>query len=142
MELCLRVIGAADRPTWFLGAVVFLAIVGFLLNMLLIPGQGILGAAYAMAGTFVIGALIGSIMIYKTLHLLPPSPCLIRVAVVGAIVFVFGSSWHPGLMWALPKLIILGLTYGVLLVVSREMDHDDWVSARTTIRRLAPRRSS
>jgi O-antigen/teichoic acid export membrane protein len=141
MELCLRVIGAADRPTWFLGAVVLLAIVGFLLNVLLIPQQGILGAAYAMAGTFVIGALIGSIMIYKVLHLLPRSLCLIRVASVGMIVFVFGSSWHPGLMWALPKLIILSLTYGVLLVVSGEMDHDDWVSARTIISRLAPRRS-
>jgi O-antigen/teichoic acid export membrane protein len=141
MELCLRVIGAADRPTWFLGAVVFLALVGFLLNVLLIPRQGILGAAYAMAGTFVIGALIGSIMIYKVLHLLPPAKCLIRVAFVGIVVFVFGSSWHPGLMWALPKLVILILSYGVLLVVSREMNHDDWVSAGTIIRRLSPRRS-
>ena len=140
MQLCLSVIGAADRPAWHLSAVVLLASIGLLSNVLLIPRLGIEGGAYAMAITFGLGAMVGSTMVYRIFRLLPRFRTVARSAVAALIVFMLGRVWQPGFALVAPKLIILTLAYGILLIVLHEIDRDDWASARPVVRRLIPRR--
>ena len=78
-------------------------------------------------------------IVYRVLRLLPPLRSTVRIAAVGRTIFFVGRFWNANPPWSLPELIILTLSYGVLLIIIREMSRDDWASARPAVKRLIPR---
>lgn len=103
-----------------------------LLNLLLVPRYGIVGAALATSTTFIIVGTIHLLLINKIAGVKPFKKSLLKIWFSGttAVLVIYSlnntvfESATP--LWALiPNLIAFGIIYGLLLLASRSLDKED-----------------
>jgi stage V sporulation protein B len=125
LNLFLALIAAADHPVIRLAATILTLAVGAALGFWLTPQYGIQGAAWAMLITFGIGALMAWAAAFYYVRFVPPVWTIIRCTVAGAAVFGLSLLWAAPGWLILVKLPVLGVVYGLILVVSRELGVKD-----------------
>jgi len=126
MEISLRVLNAANRPSLSLvtsvGALVFAVIA----QSLMIPRFGLMGAAGAAAVTFVMGAFVGLGLVFLFFRVTLSPGTVLRCLVAGGVVGLGGAFWPAQGPWVLAKLAVLSAAYAVLLLISGELRRDDF----------------
>jgi O-antigen/teichoic acid export membrane protein len=106
------------------------AIVNVLLNIILIPPLGIVGAAVASAVSLILAGIILSLKLYLSWHIQPLSKNLLKPLIASialALLFRFTiGSFIDVTLWMLPLLFILYyVIYGVVTVLTRSFDQED-----------------
>ena len=100
------------------------------LGFWLIPIYGILGAAIATAVTLVIGGLAGLLEILILYRMQPFTVFSLKIIAVGLTVgsgFALLNTWIQSdrLIQVIPMIILLVLTYGLGLYLTRNLDEED-----------------
>jgi stage V sporulation protein B len=125
LRLCWRLISATNRPQINLVVIYGLLGIAVVLNFLLIPRLGISGAAYASLFTFGIGAVTGTLLLYRFLKVLPPQRSAVCCGIAGLVVYFLGTIWHVSGWVLIAKLLILVLIYGIILSLLGELKIED-----------------
>ncbi|UCF94168.1 MAG: oligosaccharide flippase family protein, partial [Desulfobacterales bacterium] len=100
-------------------------LVGILLNFLLVPKYAAAGAALAQLATISMGAVLAGNLVYKRFGCFMSFGTVVKV-IVGTIAVMFGARVVPAEgYWILPKIIILLLCYGIVLVILGEIKRQD-----------------
>lgn len=86
-----------------------------LLNILLIPPYGVLGAAVATAGTFILLNIVASVHLYRTEGIFPVSTSFFRPGVVGGV--SFGLVYVVIREYFSTRPVVLVIGFGMFLVV-------------------------
>jgi O-antigen/teichoic acid export membrane protein len=113
-------------------ATLAVATVNIILNIILIPPLGIVGAAIASAASLILFSIVKSVKLYASYRIHPLSKNLLKplvISVILALLFqiVFGHfilvTW-----WILPCLLIsYYVIYGMATVLSKSFDREDIV---------------
>jgi len=120
------VIMAQGRP-W----VSFLIMIGTLLldallNYLLIPIYNINGAAIATTLAAGVGLVAAGVVVYRRFHALLPLLAMVKIIIASALVFISVHLIQPE-GWMIPPIYLLLFSgYILLLLLTREIDKDDW----------------
>jgi len=120
------IIMAQGRP-W----VSFLIMIGTLLldacfNYLLIPVYNINGAAVATTLAAGMGLVAAGLVVYRRFHMLLPPLAMLKIVIASALVFISVYLIQPE-GWMIPPIYLLLFSgYILLLLLTREIDKDDW----------------
>ncbi|MFW5996637.1 MAG: lipopolysaccharide biosynthesis protein [Lentisphaeria bacterium] len=120
-QLMLSLLAAADRPGLRAAFVLALVPVGLVMNLLLIPAYGVVGAAAATLVTMIIGVLS---IVWLVRGLTGAGlPCLsfLRCGISGGIVYAAARLWSAEGWVIIPRLAALGLAYVGILFILREL---------------------
>ena len=123
--LVCMLLAAADRPTVRLILIAALLPLCAIINALLIPRFGMIGAATASLVTFAVGALVGGLLVYRNLKIVPPVLSALRCVAAGAAVYALTVVWPAGGWLLIVKLTTLALLYVMLLFVLGELQASD-----------------
>lgn len=134
MHLSLRLTAAADHPGRGLAVMAVLVVIAVVLNVVLVPRLAILGAALASLITFGIGALAGTILVYRYLSVWPSFWTAVRSSAAGIVVYVLCGAWPVVPALVLVKLAVSSLIYVLLLVAARELRKTDLIALRLCLR--------
>lgn len=117
-HLMLSLLAAADRPGLRAAFVLALVPVGLVLNVLLIPPYGVVGAAAATLVTMVLGVLSTLWLVRRLTGVELPYGSFLRCGVSGALVYVTARLWNVEGWVIMPRLAVLGLAYfGILFAL-------------------------
>jgi O-antigen/teichoic acid export membrane protein len=121
---------AIGKPRFIMWVTLIAAIVNVLLNIILIPPLGIVGAAIASAVSFILAGIILSLKLYLSWHIQPLSKNLLKPLIASialALLFRFTiGSFIDVTLWMLPLLFILYyVIYGIAAVLTRSFDQED-----------------
>lgn len=96
------------------------------LNYLLIPEYGISGAALATTIAAGLGMAGAAAAVYRHFHALFFPLSTIKIVIASALIYWLTRLINPS-GWLIPPIfLLLFATYILLLLVSREIDKDDW----------------
>ena len=121
---------AVGKSRFIMCVTLIAAIVNVLLNIILIPPLGIVGAAIASAVSLIIAGIILSLKLYLSWHIQPLSKNLLKPLIASialALLFRFTiGSFIDVTLWMLPLLFILYyVIYGAVTVLTRSFDQED-----------------
>lgn len=121
---------AIGKSRFIMWVTLITAIMNVLINIVLIPPLGIVGAAIALAVSLTLASIILSLKLYLSWHIQPLSKNLLKpliTSIVLALLFRFTiGSFLNVTLWMLPLLFILYyVIYGVVTVLTRSFDQED-----------------
>ena len=121
---------ALGHSRFIFGATLATAIMNIILNILLIPPLGIIGAAIASVVSITVVNLIRSLRLYQLSRVQPLSKNLLKpVAISIALAFLIQVlDWNVVTItwWVLPLLFILAYgIYGLAVLFTRSFDKED-----------------
>ena len=123
---------ALGKSRFMMWATLAVATVNVILNIVLIPPLGIVGAAIASAASLTLFSTINSVKLYLVCQAQPLSKNLLKPLVASVILalifqFIFGNLIMV-VWWMLPFLFILYYAiYGTAVILSRSFDREDIV---------------
>ena len=124
-DLLGNALGAAGNYYRALSTVIFLIPVELILNRLLIPQFGGMGAAGSVALTMCIGiCIMGSVAYYRFGPLIK-LPTLLRVVVASALIALLSKQLTVVGSWLLVKFVVLLAGYVLMLALLGELKGDD-----------------
>jgi O-antigen/teichoic acid export membrane protein len=121
---------AMGKSRFVMWCALIAAIANVLLNILLIPPMGIVGAAIASAVSFNLGSIVASVKLYTLCRAQPLSKNLLKpLAASVALAFIFWFAFgklSTATLWMLPLLFILyyGM-HALVTVLTRSFDQED-----------------
>jgi O-antigen/teichoic acid export membrane protein len=142
-SLVTSVLIGAGRSGWTLAMVLGMLALAFVCHLVVIPRWGPLGAAAVTSLVTSLGALTGSLAIYRVWAVCPPAASLLRAGALCVVAFALTTAWSsPGLEVVL-KLAVMVALVGLAYVGFGEFSVAELVAAlpRAGLARLA-RRSS
>jgi O-antigen/teichoic acid export membrane protein len=121
---------AAGKPRFIMWTTLITAIMNVLINIVLIPPLGIVGAAIALAVSLTLGGIILSVKLYLSWHIQPLSKNLLKPLIASIVLaFLFQlvvNSFINITLWMLPLLFLLYyVIYGIATVLTRSFDQED-----------------
>lgn len=114
----LLVAGRQKRPA---GALIFIIPIAILLNRLLIPAHGPMGAATALLVTILLGTAACSFFAYRRFGPLLPFRSVLRIVAAAGLVALLDTRLPAGGFLLLGKLAFLLLVYAGILVLWKEL---------------------
>lgn len=132
------VIMGGGKPQAALGMSLPLMLLCIVLNVVLIPGYGLVGAAWATFAVCCLGACAGSAYVLARFHALVDPKAVVRICAAAAVIYVVAAIIPTPAPW-LP-LVYVGLfgLYLGLLVVTRELGRGDVEVVRRMMATTAP----
>jgi len=106
----------------------FAVIFNVVLNVLLIPKYGIVGAALATAVSYFVANVFRSFWLYQKTRIHPFSWNYVKPLVISFVLLGLIQSLHlrvPNIWYAIPILIIFFAVYFFLVLLSRSVDKED-----------------
>ncbi len=100
-------------------------VIDVILNSLLIPPYGLIGAAGATALALAAGALLAAVHVRRTLAVTFPVATLGRVLLAGALIAGVSTRWDVAGLLVLLKCAALGVLFLGFLVLFRELTRED-----------------
>jgi len=128
-----KIIQAVDKTKYKLYLTLFIGTTNILLNYLLIPVYGIIGAAYATALTFGFGFILKTIIVTYLSGKTPFRPVLIKIMLsslaAAAPIFLLSylTSYKNSLLYLVIIMPLYGLIYLYLLLFTRTIQIEDLV---------------
>jgi len=123
------VIQAVEKTKYKLYLTVFTGVSNISLNLVLIPIYGVIGAAFATAGTFLLAFIVKSAILYKFTGILPFRFSLLKIGLAGLIsgFLAYNISFldFPEIVVFILGSFTLGVSYLVLLLVFRVLEEED-----------------
>ncbi|MFA5797279.1 MAG: flippase [Candidatus Woesearchaeota archaeon] len=124
------VLTAIGKPHKIARIMIGIAVLNLLLNIMLVPRYGIIGAAYATLASFIVGTIISIIYARKEIAFSFPYYAwgMLTLISIGMIFFI---NWLRGiiLLTIIPKLIVIAaitaIVYAALLLVLRIIKFQD-----------------
>jgi len=132
---------AIGRTKFLLWASLAAAGMNVILNIVLIPPLGIVGAAIATAASLTLHCIIRHVRVHSLLHVNPLSknmlkPAIISIGLMLAIYFIV-RNFLTVTFWMLPLLFILFCAiYFLAILLSKSFDHQDIMMLLTIEKRL------
>ena len=120
-QLLMSLTSAADRPGLRMAFSLVLVPIGLVLNFLLIPIHGIIGAAQATLITMSIGVLVTFRFVLRCTGAKIPGWTVFRCAISGMLVYGAASLWSAYDWMLIPKLAIMGMIYIAVLFIIGEL---------------------
>lgn len=113
-----------------------------LLNLLLIPIYGILGAAVGTTAGFIIGDTVLLLLARREIGSFPYSRDFLRILAATAVstisVYSIKIVTDPGLLQSVALGVFMLLLYGILLVVMGAIRDEDWILAEKILEDFIP----
>jgi O-antigen/teichoic acid export membrane protein len=125
LDLYLHTLLATGKYYQCVGLLLALLAIAFLGNLVLIPTYGALGAAIALLGVLVLGALVAAVRAYQRFGALIKGASLARIMAATALMALLGTQISfdgPGLLLELAGLMAV---YVLLLTLFKELRWDD-----------------
>jgi len=120
--------GMSRTAIWVSGVTLVLATVGnFIAIPMVVDDGGVLEAAATVTGSaMLLGAIVGGVMLHKKLGAFLPVVSLVRIAIATAVAIAVGRFLPlQGKLMALAEAVVVGVTFLVVLVVTRELGKRD-----------------
>jgi O-antigen/teichoic acid export membrane protein len=125
------------------------AIVNFILNMFLVPmpsifglnnSDGLTGASLSTLASIILLNALFLIQTKKYLSFIPLRRKMITIALISlipaALLFYLRNSMSMNIYSIILVSVLFLITYGVLLLISRSMDENDWMIIRAILKKL------
>jgi len=113
----------------FISLSTFIAsVLNVILNALLIPGYGMVGAATATSVSYLVSNLLNSIRLYQKTKIHPFSQNYVKPLIISFILLVMIKVLHlnvPNIWYAVPVLVAFLAVYSLLVLLSRSVDRED-----------------
>ncbi len=128
-----KIIQAIDKTKYKLYLTLFIGTANIVLNYLLIPIYGVLGAALATTLTFAFAFMLKIILIKYLVNTIPFKTSAIKIilsATLPGIALLYLTNKLIGALslWLLPPIIMLyGLLYGLMILMTRTIGEEDVV---------------
>jgi len=121
---------AMGESRFVMWSVLLAAIINVLLNVLLIPPLGMIGAAIALTVSLTLSSAIVSIRLYKLCRAQPLSLNLIKPVVASVVLallfrFVAGESCATSWWMVLLLFALYYVMYGLIVLLTRSFDRED-----------------
>lgn len=129
-------LNAADRQATKTAIMGGTMIINVILNIVLIPSIGTVGAAYAALGSFVFMFLCGLLFVKRIVPSFRFSSVgrdLLPIAISGLLMLVVGQWLLPlfGWMGVIPACAVV---YAVMLIITGGFTRNDWIKIKTLLR--------
>jgi len=96
------------------------------LNRMLIPTQGMMGAAWAMLITFIPGMAVSIIYLIAKFRTFLPTKTVIRITAASAAVYLVATRIHfNNKFLVVPEYVALLAVFGIVLLITREINKND-----------------
>jgi stage V sporulation protein B len=130
------IISASGKPKVSLMIGALTLAVSAVLNYLLIPAYGLIGAGAATTIAMLAGVIAGSAYLLMKFKALMPVISFIRISGCAALIYAasFGFSTDAKFL-IIFKLVALGVLYIVALMLSRELGRDDLLALKRVIKK-------
>ncbi len=106
----------------------FAVISNVVLNILLIPKYGMVGAGVATAVSYFVANVFRSIWLYQRVGIHPFSWNYVKPLIISFFLLGLIQSLHlkvPNIWYAIPVLLVFLIVYGFLVLLSRSVDRED-----------------
>lgn len=120
-----KILIASGKPVIPMVSLVGMVILDYILNIILIRGFGIAGAAAATAITTFLAMLLASIFVYKNFKTLVPWNSLVKNLLAGIIILFIAINIRLSKYMIPLEYVVLFLFYLGLLVIFREIKKED-----------------
>lgn len=138
-EISTRLIEMEGKPKLILYSIVSVAILNLILNIILVPKLGIIGAAISTMTSFIALTIIFAIQSFRTLSIIPirrKMLNLLAAAVLSSAALFYAKSFVE---ISLVSLILLGVfffgLYGFLSLIFKGLDKNDFMIIRSLLKR-------
>lgn len=113
----------------FISLSTFIAsVLNVVLNTLLIPEYGMVGAATATSVSYLVSNLLNSIRLYQVTRIHPFSRNYVKPLVISFVLLGIIKALHlnvPNIWYAIPVLVAFLTVYSLLALLSRSVDRED-----------------
>ncbi|HST23241.1 MAG TPA: oligosaccharide flippase family protein [Blastocatellia bacterium] len=130
------IITASGRPTvsLMIGAVTLMVNAG--LNAMLIPAQGIKGAAIGTTVSMLLGTIIGGGYLLAKFGALMPVISILRIALCSGLIYAASIAFtSASKVLIVGKLAVLCIVYVIALVVVKEIGRDDLADVKKVLKK-------
>ncbi len=128
--LATTVLNADKKPGFALKIALLSAMADLVANWLLVPRYGTVGAAAATGIAALIGLLGCGIYVFRRFRFSIRFLTLVRIAGANAVVAFLLAFWQTNAIEVLPKALIFTMMYIGLLILTREINGEDWAAFR------------
>ena len=126
-----KTLQAIEKTKYKLYITIFTGISNIGLNYLLIPIYGVMGAALATAGTFILAFLIKTLILYRLIELQPIRFSVVKISLAAAIsglltYLIAGLLFTQIPYWfIIPATILFGLIYLPSIILLKAVEDED-----------------
>ena len=125
LDIFFHVLMAQGRFAWCAAILMGLVPAGVVLNLMLIPLWGGPGAAIALLLIAVAGALISAVLAARQFAPLVQHRSLMRIGIATLILNTIAFQVPARGLWLVPKFVVLGAVYLLILTLLREITSKD-----------------
>jgi len=127
------IFNAANKPYTPLIILIFLLPLLILLNIILIPKFGIVGAAISTTISGFILMISSSILLYKKFKTFPSFKSIIKILFSSLIIFILAKTIDANNMLLILKYIFLFSIYFIILIITKEITKHDIEKVKSLI---------
>ena len=125
LMLC-SVLSGAGKPSQATVLVFVLLVLSFVLTIVLVRTQGIVGAAIAHVVTAAVGCILVVALVYYYFHAVIPFFSLVRIVTANLVIFILGWFLQASGLYFILYSVLLGVLYVDLLALLGEITKKDF----------------
>ncbi len=109
------------------------------LNLMMIPRYGLVGAALATSLTAIIGVAVASWLVLREFGTCWEMGPLLKIMTASGAIYCAAVFVSPPVSWLVPWIVFLSVLYCLILFLMGELDGRDWVTLRDIVFRSSGR---
>ena len=128
------VVMGAGKPKVAVWMALPLVVMDIILNVILIPRYGLVGAAWATTSTGFVGMCAAAVYVYWKFKTLVNAMSALKIVLASVVIYLIAANVSVSLVWLVPLYLGLAALYGGLLWGLREIRRDDIEMVKRIVR--------